>query len=117
MSSRGKAKQETKEMARKVIERAETVGARALKALGETPELIQLRRTERALRSEMDDHMRAIGKRAYVLYKKARGEPPFSRFKTITRELEALTRVEEEYRRNKVQLNRVRERIRGKGRT
>ena len=116
MKSQSQIKEDAKKAARKVIKRAGKTGSQALHVLEETPELIQLQRTDRALRSEMDDHKRTIGNRVHSLHRRARGESPFVGFKTIMKELEALARVEEEYRLNRVHLNQLKERVRGKAR-
>jgi hypothetical protein len=90
-------------------------GARRIAhAASEVPELIQLQRSDRALRSEMDDHLRSIGKRVFFLHKRARGESPFARYPVIMEELDVLRGVTEEYRTNRVRLKQVREEMTGK---
>lgn len=92
---------------------ARKVGGRVANFVAETPEFVALKRNDRALRSEMDEHMRKIGRRAVTLSKRAK-QNPFRRFPTITRELEALARLEEEYRANRIRLNEVKREMKGR---
>jgi hypothetical protein len=91
---------------------AKRVGGRVAHAVAETPEYVATQRTDRALRSEIDDHLRSIGRRALILHKRSRGEPPFARFREITRELETVSKLEEEYRENRARLNDLRREMR-----
>lgn len=99
--------------AKSAIDEVRRVGGRVAHVLAETPEFVQVTRNDRALRSEMDEHYRAIGKRVLMLHKRARAESPFARYRLIMKELEALTRVEEEYRSNRARMNELRQDIRG----
>jgi hypothetical protein len=99
----------------KVATEVRKAGGRVAHAVVDTSELIYLRRNDRAIRSEMGEHMHAIGKRAFSLHKRARGESPFSRFTTIMRELDALVRLEEEFRTNRARLAQHRQEMRHRG--
>jgi hypothetical protein len=102
------------EAAKKTLKEARRVGRRVITAVADVPELVQLQRNDRALRSEMDDHLRSIGKRVLILHKRSRRESPFARFRAIMEELKALERVEEEYRSTRVRLKQVRDEMAGK---
>jgi hypothetical protein len=96
----------------KAVGKVRKAGGRLAHTVAEAPELVSLHRNDRAIRSEMDDHLRAIGKRAFALHKRARGDSPFSRFETIMRELDTLVRLDEEFRSNRVRLKQLQEEIR-----
>jgi hypothetical protein len=95
--------------------RMHKAGGRVTKAAAASSELIALRRNDRMLRAEMDDHMRAIGKRVWSLQKRARGESPFSRFKSIMRQLDTPVLLEDEYRATRSRLARLREQLQKSG--
>jgi hypothetical protein len=100
---------------KKATKKAKKISGKIVDAVAETPELISLRRNEHAIRSEIDDQMLAIGKRVLSLHKRARKSSPFERYSTLMTHLDTLARLEKEYSSNRVQLNQLRERIRGKG--
>lgn len=97
----------------KAAKGARKIGGRVANIMAETPEFVALVRNDRALRSEMDEHMRRIGRRALILHKRTK-KNPFDNFPVITRELETLTRLETEYRLNRVRLNEVKREMKGK---
>ena len=100
--------------AEQMADRAKQVGRRVSEVVQDAPEFVQAKRNERALRAEMDDHCRTIGKRVVALSKRARGESPFARFQAISREVDAFARVEEEYRSNRERLGQLRAELRGR---
>ncbi len=104
------------ESAEHVADRARQVGRRVSDLVQDAPEYLQARRSERALRAEMDDHCRAIGKRVIALCKRSQGDHrPFARFSAIEREVDAHARVEEEYRATRERLSQLRAEMRGRG--
>ncbi|MDH3216434.1 MAG: hypothetical protein OEN01_09110 [Candidatus Krumholzibacteria bacterium] len=96
----------------KAARQARKVSGRVAHAVAETPEFISLRRNDHALRSEMDDCYRTIGKRVQLLHKRSRGENPFNRFKAIMGALERLEYLEDEYRDNRARLTEVKRQMR-----
>jgi hypothetical protein len=100
----------------KAINRSQKVGGRIANAVSETPEYIMLKRNERAIKSEIDDHLVAIGKRVMALHKRAGDNIVFARYKTIKNHLEDLDQLHKEYRSNRVRLNEVSNSMKGKKR-
>lgn len=115
-----KRAQANREAVRKTVKTAVTgvrkAGSRVAKVLAETPEYIYLQRNDHAIRREMREHMRSIGKRAMTLHKRARRESPFAKFPAIMKELERLADLEQEFRENRVKLSRLKERMKKTGR-
>jgi hypothetical protein len=74
---------------------------RVAQVVEEPRQLRQLRRNDRAIRSEMQDYYMAIGKRVANLHKRIRGESPLNRYKAILRDIEKVIRLEEEYKSNR----------------
>lgn len=97
--------------------KAKEVGGKIAHVVSEVPELVSLQRNDRALRSEMDDELKKIGKGILNLHKRSRGRSPFLKYKTVMKHLENLDGLEKEYRSNKIRLNTLREELRGKGRS
>jgi hypothetical protein len=100
----------------KAVRKARNVGGKVAQVVSETPEYIALSRNEKAIKSEIDDNLRAIGKRVMALHKKAGDSLVFARYRTISRHLDALDHLHKEYRSNRVRLNEVRQEIKGKNR-
>jgi hypothetical protein len=100
----------------KAAKKTQKVGGKIAQAVSETPEYIALKRNERAIKSEIDDHLLAIGKRVMSLHKRAGDRVAFARYKTITDHLESLDQLHSEYRTNRIRLNEVRDQIKGKDR-
>lgn len=90
----------------------ESATRRVAQAVADTPEFISLQRNDRALRSEIGESYEKIGKRVMLLYKKARAESPFERYKTIREELLKLEGLEHEYRENRSRLAEAKRKIR-----
>jgi hypothetical protein len=105
---------------REVMERTAHEARRAGEKLGhslkESGEYLRLRHAGNAIRMEMDEHFRAIGKRAFALSKRARGENPFARFRQIVEEVETLERLEKRFQDVRTRLSTVRLDLRGKKR-
>jgi hypothetical protein len=93
---------------------AQKMGSRIARAAQETPQYIGLRRNERAIKSEIDDELLAIGKRVRALHRRAKNSP-FERYGDIMDRLAAIDRLDREYRETRVKLNQLREEMRGKG--
>jgi hypothetical protein len=98
------------------VKKAQKVGGKIAHAVSETPEYIALSRNERAIKSEIDDNLRAIGRRVMALHKRAGDKLIFARYGAIQRHLDALNQLHKEYRSNRIRLNEVREEIKGKKR-
>jgi hypothetical protein len=100
----------------KTVKKARKFGGKVANAVAETPEYVALSRNERAIKSEIDEHLRAIGRRVLALHKRAGDSVELARYKTIRNHLEDLDQLHKEYRSNRVRLNEVREQIKGKKR-
>jgi hypothetical protein len=96
----------------KAIIKKRRAGGRVTQADAKSSELVVLRRNDRVLRTEMVYHMHAIGKRAFSLHKRARGDSPFSRFKSIMGHLDTLVLLEDEFRTTRARLARLRKELR-----
>lgn len=111
-----------KKAAKKTGKKAKEIGGKLANAVAEAPAFLSLQRNDRAIRSEIDDELLAIGKRVRMLHKRNKAASkstslhPFARYKSILERLERLDRLESEYQENRVRLNEVRADIRGKGR-
>lgn len=99
----------------RAVDKTRKVGGKLANALSETPEYVSLQRNGRALKSELEESYIRIGKRARLLDKRAKGEGPFGRYKTIQRELERIDLLESEYRENKQQLASLKRRVKKTG--
>jgi L-lactate utilization protein LutB len=100
----------------KAVKKAQKVGGKLAQAVSETPEFIALKRNERAIKAEIDEHLQAIGKRVMALHKRAGDKVMFARYKAITEHLDSLDQLHKEFRTNRIRLNELREEIKGKKR-
>ncbi|MGD8412599.1 MAG: hypothetical protein PVF33_00115 [Candidatus Latescibacterota bacterium] len=100
----------------KAVQKAQKVGGKIARAASETPEYVALKRNERAIKSEIDEQLLAIGKRVLALHKRAGDKAVFGRYKAISNRLEAVDELHREYRSNRVRLNEVRAKMKGKAR-
>lgn len=100
----------------KTVKKAQKLSGKIAHAVSETPEYIALKRNERAIKSEIDERLLAIGNRVMSLHKRAGDNVVFSRYKAIKNELDSLDQLHKEYRSNRIRLNEVREEIKGKKR-
>jgi hypothetical protein len=108
--------------AKKAVEemrkQAREAGTRIVRTLAETPELVRLERNERALKNEMDHHLRAIGLQVLRIHKrakqKARGKSPFADLGPTHEELKTTEKLGEDLQKNREKMARVREKIRNK---
>jgi hypothetical protein len=98
------------------VKKAQKLSGKIAHAVSETPEYIALKRNERAIKSEIDERLIAIGKRVTALHKRAGDKQLFARYKAITDQLDNLDQLYKEYRSNRVRLNELREEIKGKKR-
>jgi len=99
-----------------VSKRAQKMGSRIVQVAQETPQYISLRRQEHGIRAELDDELKAIGKRVRSLHRSAKKNSPFERYSAIMQHLETIERLEKEFSQVRVKLNTVKEEMRGKGR-
>jgi hypothetical protein len=100
----------------KTAKKARKLTGKIANAVSETPEYIALKRNERAIKSEIDEHLLAIGKRVMALHKRAGDNIVFTRYRAIKNHLDGLDQLHEEYRSNRVQLIELRKSIKGKKR-
>ena len=100
----------------KTVKKAQKISGKIAHAVSETPEYIALKRNERAIKSEIDDRLIAIGKRVMALHKRAGDSLVFSRYEAIKQQLDNLDQLHKEYRSNRIRLNELRDDIKGKNR-
>jgi hypothetical protein len=100
----------------KAVKKAQKVGGKLARAASETPEYIALKRNERAIKSEIDEQLLAIGKRVLALHKRAGDKAVFGRYKAISDRLDTVDQLHQEYRSNRIRLNEVRDQMKGKDR-
>jgi hypothetical protein len=99
-----------------VIERIRRLGRSFAGVVQDTPRWLEAKRTERALRAQLDANLRAIGKRVVALQRRSRvpGRGPFDRYGTIAKKLERHRNLEADYLANKARLGTLAAEIRGR---
>jgi hypothetical protein len=100
----------------KAVNKAQKVGGKLARVASETPEYIALKRNERAIKSEIDEQLLAIGKRVLAIHKRAGDKAVFGRYKAILNRLDEVDQLHQEYRSNRVRLSEVRAQMKGKRR-
>jgi hypothetical protein len=111
-------KKDAKKAVDEMRKQAHKAGSRIVRTLTETPELVKLERNERAFKNELDHHLREIGLHALRIQKRARRKAtahnPFEDLGPINDELRIVEELQEELRKNREKMAKVREKIRAK---